>query len=105
MPKNSRIIYSTDPDIKDDPVEREPTPASQDLRIWLTRLGGGKLLTVVRGFKGSESDLKEMGKLLKTTCSTGGTVKNGEILIQGNHREKVLDILKKNGHHAKLSGG
>lgn len=79
--------------------------ARQDLRIWLNRLGGGKLMTVIRGFKGSENEMKDLEKLLKSRCGTGGTVKADEILIQGNHRQQVLKILQEIGHQAKLSGG
>lgn len=107
---DKRIVYSTNPDF--DPVsdggdagaETLP-PGQQDLRIWLDRKGGGKTATLVKGFEGSDEDLKELGRTLKTLCGVGGTAKNGEILIQGDHRDKVADHLKKQGYGAKKAGG
>jgi len=66
---------------------------------------GGKTVTIVKGFQGSESNLKALGKLLKTKCSVGGTVKDGEIIIQGNYRDKIIQILQKEGYHTKRVGG
>ena len=62
-------------------------------------------MTVIRGYKGAPGRLKELGKYLQSSCSTGGTVKDNEILIQGNFREKVRDLLQEKGYQAKLSGG
>tara|TARA_B100001750_G_C15155131_1_gene421565 strand:+ start:215 stop:430 length:216 start_codon:yes stop_codon:yes gene_type:complete len=71
----------------------------------LNRKGGGKVVTVIKGYRGMPKGLKELGKYLQTSCSTGGTVKNNEILIQGNFREKTRDLLQARGYQAKLSGG
>ena len=63
------------------------------------------MVTVIRGYRSTPEGLKELGKHLQSSCSTGGTVKNNEILIQGNFRQKVRDLLQAKGYRAKLSGG
>jgi len=103
-------VFSTDPDFEYPSTEnREPDtlPANQqDLRVLLDRKRrAGKIVTIVTGFVGTSEDLKGLGKHLKTACGVGGTVKDGEILIQGDFRERVIDLLKSEGYHVKASGG
>jgi len=103
------IVYSTNPDHQyewDGQQEQETLqPAGQNLRIHLQSLKGNKKLTIVRGFRGATADLNALGKILKSSCGVGGSVKDGEILIQGDQREKVLLILIKMDYRAKKSGG
>lgn len=102
-------VYSTNPDFRyetERDEEPETLPASkQDLRVWLDRKSrGGKTVTIIRGFIGASDDLKELGRILKSRCGVGGTVKDGEILIQGDFREKVVNILLQEGYKAKKAG-
>jgi translation initiation factor 1 len=103
------IMYSTDPDFEYpvEAVEAVNIPnQQQDLRVTLDRKNrGGKAVTLITGFKGSDDDLQQLGKLLKTRCGVGGSAKDGEIIIQGDFREKVLTLLQKEGYKAKRSGG
>jgi len=104
----SGFVFSTNPDFEFDnnEVEEENLPNNeQDLRVWLERKGGNKITTVIKNFIGTTEDLKDLGKTLKSICGTGGTAKNGEIIIQGDHRDKVLNQLVKVGFKAKKSGG
>jgi translation initiation factor 1 len=66
---------------------------------------GGKTVTVIKGFEGSDQAIKTMAKSLKSLCGVGGTVKNGDIIIQGNFRNKIMDYLSQNGHQVKRVGG
>ena len=104
------VVFSTNPDFNytTDAQETAETlpPAKQNLRVWLDRNHrGGKTVTLVKGFVGSEDDLKELAKELKNRCGVGGTAKDGEIVIQGAHRERVLEILLSKGYRAKAAGG
>ena len=105
--KKSSIVYSTNPDFDknlDEEIDLDHDN-TQDLRIHLIRKGGGKIVTVVRGYKGSKESLINLGKYLQSSCSTGGTFKQNEISLQGDFREKVKNLLMKKGHKSKFSGG
>jgi translation initiation factor 1 len=100
---NTGIVYSTDPDFKaeaDNPIEENTLePAQQNLRLRLdTKHRSGKAVTLVEYFAGTEEDLEKLGKQLKTFCGTGGSVKDGQIIIQGDQREKIYQWLVKNGY-------
>jgi translation initiation factor 1 len=104
------VVYSTDPDFNyeydDGTTEETLPPGEQNLKVWLDRKQRkGKVVTLIEGFVGDDGDLKTLAKLLKTKCGVGGTAKNGEIIIQGDHREKILEILTKEGYRAKKAGG
>lgn len=89
-----------------DEAESKLQPSEQRLEAHFSNKGrGGKTVTVIRGFQGSVDDLKSLAKLLKTKCSVGGTVKSGEIIIQGNFRDKIMTILKEEGYQVKRVGG
>jgi translation initiation factor 1 len=110
--KNSSggLVYSTNRDLdlgRDDDEDSSDAhaPSGQQLKIFLDRLKGNKLVSRVTGFTGKEADLEALGKLLKQKCGVGGSVKDGEILLQGDHRDKLLVILQKEGFKAKKAGG
>ncbi len=86
--------------------EENIDPKDQELEAHFSNKGrGGKTVTIVAGFQGKESDLKALAKLLKTKCGVGGSVKDGEIIIQGNYRDKIMSILQKEGYRVKRVGG
>lgn len=104
------FVFSTNPNFnqEDDYTESTETlpPNQQNLRVMLDKKNrSGKSVTLITGFEGSEDDLKELGKKLKTHCGVGGSVKQGEILLQGDFRAKALEELHKLGYKAKQSGG
>lgn len=103
------VVFSTNPDFNyTTDQETEDTtldPSKQNLKIWLDRLKGGRVATVVRGFVGSADDLATLGKDLKKSCGVGGTAKDGEIIIQGDHRDRVVELLTKAGYKCKKAGG
>jgi translation initiation factor 1 len=97
------LVYSTDPNFKlpDESFGEQETidPSQQKLKIKLdTKHRAGKAVTLVEGFIGTMADMEELGKKLKSFCGTGGSVKDGEIIVQGDNREKILQWLLKNGY-------
>jgi len=108
--KKKNIVYSTNPDYNyeydDESVEETLAPNQQTLRVLLDKKQRkGKVVTLIEGFVGSADDLKELGKMLKSKCGGGGSAKDGEILIQGDHRDKIMDLLKSEGYKVKRVGG
>jgi translation initiation factor 1 len=99
------LVYSTNKGLS---TEREPAtlpPQQQDLRIHLDRLKGNKEVTRIVGFVGKPGDLDDLGRTLKSKCGVGGNTKDGVILLQGDHRDKVLAYLAEKGYRAKKAGG
>jgi translation initiation factor 1 len=104
------FVYSTDPAFafqhEEENVQETLPPQQQKLKVRLdTKHRGGKAVTLVEGFVGTEDDLQDLGKKLKNFCGTGGSAKDGEIIVQGDQRDKVLQWLQKNGYkNAKRVG-
>ena len=97
------VVYSTNPDYQYENVEEEEAATlpknQQKLRVSMEKKGrGGKTVTLIRGFIGTEDDLKDLSKLLKTKCGVGGSAKDGEIIIQGDFKQRIIDLLKTEGY-------
>ncbi len=102
------VMYSTNSNFEYEYESEQETlaVADQRLEVWIDKKNrGGKIATIVKGFVGTESDLKDLGKVLKSACGVGGSAKNGEIIIQGNVRDKVMQILSDKGYFCKRVGG
>lgn len=108
------IVYSTNPNFisqcanefeKNQAINHEEKKTQQQLRVYLDRLGGGKLLTRINGFTSKTGDIESLGAILKKKCGVGGSVKEREILIQGDHCQKIILLLLKEGYKVKKAGG
>jgi translation initiation factor 1 len=112
MEKNKKnrkgVMYSTNPDFEFEyENEKMDTLANnqQNLQVCIDKHRAGKIAIIIKGFVGTAADLKALGKILKAKCGVGGSAKNGEIIIQGDLRDKVMDILAKEGYNYKRVGG
>lgn len=107
--KGGGIVYSTNPNFQYSNEDEEPetlAPEDQLLEVKFEKKGrGGKTAVIISGFEGSQEDLKTLAKYLKTQCGVGGNAKNGDIIIQGNVRDKVMELLKNEGYRVKRVGG
>jgi translation initiation factor 1 len=102
------VVYSTNPDFEYDNFDNQSETLpndKQNFKIWLDRKGGGKVVSRVEGFIGTEDDLQSLKKRLQNACGSGGTAKDAEVLIQGDHRDKILAFLLNEGYKAKKAGG
>lgn len=105
------FVFSTNDDFDESEYmeegsQDELSPQEQRLEAHFSNKGrGGKTVTIIKGFQGNEEDLILLGKMLKKKCGVGGSTKDGEIIIQGDDREKIMQILKKEGYNVKRVGG
>jgi translation initiation factor 1 len=108
--KREGVVYSTDPEFSYSEIgsifQETVQKNHQNLTVLLDRKSrAGKVVTLVQGFVGSDNDLKELAKVLKTQCGVGGSQKDGEIIIQGDFKERIYQLLVKEGYKVKKSGG
>lgn len=107
--KNKKgVMYSTNPDFEYEyeNMEMETLPNNeQHLKVCIDKHRAGKIAVIIKDFVGTTDDLKDLGKRLKSKCGVGGSAKNGEIIIQGNVRDKVMELLQKEGFNYKRVGG
>ena len=104
------MVYSTNPNFKYDTEEAPQietlAPERQDLRVWLDRKQrGGKTVTLVKGFVGSDADRGALARLLTSRCGVGGSAMDCDVIIQGDHRDRVVEILAEAGYKCKKAGG
>ena len=104
------MVFSTDPDYKseEDHTEEEASVSPTNQKLYVSydkKQRKGKVVTLIEGFEGPFEDLEKLGKHLKSKCGAGGTVKDGEIIIQGNFVQKIMDMLEKDGYKVKKKGG
>lgn len=112
MGKNNKnrkgVMYSTNPDFEYEYEEEGiETIANnqQNLKVCIDKHRAGKIAVIIKDFVGTKNDLKLLGKMIKAKCGVGGSAKKGEIIIQGNVRDKVMEILEKEGYNYKRVGG
>lgn len=103
------VVYSTNPNYSyDNEDESEETLSPNEQLLYIShdrKQRGGKTVTLIEGFVGADNDLKDLGKMLKSKCGVGGSAKDGEIFVQGEHRDKVIQLLEKEGYKTKRKGG
>ena len=104
------MVYSTNPDFEyqtdTEPEAETLPPEKQNLKVWLDRKQrGGKVVTLIKGFVGTEEDCAALGRMLKSRCGVGGAGKDGEIIVQGDHRDRVVELLIAAGYKCKKAGG
>lgn len=104
------VVYSTNPDFSydtdNDEDQATPEKNKQRLRVSIDKKNrGGKVATLISGFVGTEEDLKDLGKLLKSKCGVGGSAKDGEIIVQGEFKQKIIDLLLKEGYNQTRGSG